>query len=132
MRDERAVTTGLGRRDTVRLAWRLRRDPRVPGWQKWLPAVVAAAYVAMPIDLIPDIFLIIGQVDDLGVVGLMLAAMALLPRVAPRHVVEEHLAAMGRGPRPGRHQATPPGPATSSHPGRPVRSEVIDPPYRVR
>ncbi|CAA9550117.1 MAG: hypothetical protein AVDCRST_MAG70-851 [uncultured Thermomicrobiales bacterium] len=121
------MTDGLGRRDTVRLAWRLRRDPRVPGWQKWLPVVVAAAYVVMPLDLVPDVFLVIGQVDDLGVVGLMLASLALLPRVAPRQVVEEHLVAMGRGRRESIQRD-----ARRGSPSGTTGGEVIDTPYHVR
>ena len=132
MRRPRATTTGLGRRDTVRLAWRLRRDPLVPRWQKWLPVGVALAYVVMPLDVIPDVFLVIGQVDDLGVVGLMLAALTLLPRVAPRHVVEEHLTAMRRGRHVGLGHSVPTTPGAPPGPGRAASPEVIDPRYRER
>ncbi len=44
-------------------------DPAVAVWRK-LVAAVAAVYVILPIDLIPDFIPIIGWLDDLGVVGL--------------------------------------------------------------
>jgi uncharacterized membrane protein YkvA (DUF1232 family) len=55
----------------VRLLGRLLKDSRVPTAEK---ALVAAAivYVISPIDLIPDFFPFIGQVDDLYVVSLVL------------------------------------------------------------
>ncbi len=47
----------------ARLLYRLLRDPRVPRRRK-LIAGAAAAYLAMPIDLIPDFVPVAGQVDD--------------------------------------------------------------------
>ena len=62
---------------------------------KAIVPVLAALYVLSPVDLIPDFLIGLGQVDDLGVLGLLtLAAVALIRRLAPRSVVEEHLAAM--------------------------------------
>ena len=48
---------------------RLIRDPRVPTAEKAL-LVAALVYVISPIDLIPDFFPFIGQVDDVFVVAL--------------------------------------------------------------
>ena len=45
-------------------------DPAVATWRK-LVGTVAAAYVILPIDLIPDFIPLIGWLDDLGVVGLI-------------------------------------------------------------
>ena len=50
--------------DTGRLLWRVTRDPRVP-WMAKVVAGGAVAYVASPIDLIPDVIPGIGQLDDL-------------------------------------------------------------------
>ncbi len=81
--------------DRVHLAWRLFRDPRVsPRLKTWVPAF-AALYVLSPIDLIPDFLIGLGQVDDIGVIGLAMAALTLVLRFAPRELVAEHLAAMG-------------------------------------
>jgi len=45
-------------------------DPGVATWRK-LVGGVAAFYVILPIDLIPDFIPIFGWLDDLGVVGLV-------------------------------------------------------------
>jgi uncharacterized membrane protein YkvA (DUF1232 family) len=55
----------------VLLLGRLLRDSRVPTAEKALFAA-AIVYVISPIDLIPDVFPFIGQVDDLYVVALVL------------------------------------------------------------
>ena len=76
----------------ARLTWRLLRDPRVPTWSKAMLPVVAGAYFLLPLDLIPDVILGLGHVDDLSVFGIALFAMTkLLPRLAPGDVVEEHV-----------------------------------------
>jgi uncharacterized membrane protein YkvA (DUF1232 family) len=57
-----------------KLVFRLLRDPRVPGVNKALFAVVAV-YMLTPIDLIPDFLGVIGWVDDLYLLGLALARL---------------------------------------------------------
>lgn len=76
-----------------RLALRLMRDKRVPLWSKAIP-VAAFAYILLPIDVIPDFILIIGQLDDLTI---LYAGLRLFRHFAPPHVVEEHLRAMQSG-----------------------------------
>lgn len=64
-----------------------------------VPAV-AGIYLAFPIDLIPDFILGFGQIDDLGVLGLAIFALTkILPKIAPREVIDEHLAEMRGGRR---------------------------------
>lgn len=63
----------------ARLALRLVREPAVPVLAKAVP-VLAAAYLIWPIDLLPDIFPVLGQLDDLGIV---LAALELFLRLCP-------------------------------------------------
>lgn len=78
--------------ERARLTLRLLRDPRVATWMKALLPVVAALYVLLPIDLIPDVILGLGQVDDLSILGVAVFAMTrLLPKFAPADVVAEHL-----------------------------------------
>ena len=62
-----------------------------------LPALLGL-YVMSPLDPIPDFLLGLGQIDDLGVViaGVLLVAR-IMPRLAPEHVVDEHLRDMGLG-----------------------------------
>ena len=69
----------------VELTWRLLRDPRVPMLTKAIP-VGAILYVLSPFDLIPDFFIGIGQIDDIGI---LIGAMRLFESAAPGDVVEE-------------------------------------------
>ncbi len=83
---------------TLRLVWRLLNDSRVSFMPKLIiPA--AALYVISPVDLIPDVILGLGQLDDIGVVAL---AIALFIELCPRSIVEEHRRAIaadaGLGP----------------------------------
>jgi uncharacterized membrane protein YkvA (DUF1232 family) len=88
--------------DQFQLAWRLLADPRVPIMLKVMIPALVALYTFSPIDIIPDFLLGLGQLDDLGV---LLAALALFARLAPKAVVDEHRAAMAGGSPAGRHAA---------------------------
>lgn len=74
-----------------RLAWRLLWDPRVSGWTKLVPLMVVL-YILSPIDFIPDWFLGLGQLDDLG--ALLVGVQAFVGLVPPA-IVLQHLEAMG-------------------------------------
>lgn len=50
----------------IRLAIRLIREPCVPAVIKAVP-LLAAVYIVSPLDLIPDVLPVIGQLDDLGI-----------------------------------------------------------------
>ena len=75
----------------VRLLGRLLKDARVPTAEKAL-FVGAIVYFVMPVDLIPDIFPFIGQVDDIYVIALTL--LRLVNRT-DTSVVREHWAGGG-------------------------------------
>jgi uncharacterized membrane protein YkvA (DUF1232 family) len=75
----------------ARLAWRLFFDERVPAWAKLIPPA-ALAYVVLPLDIIPDVALGLGQLDDIAV---LLIGVKLFIEVAPQDVVREHLMALG-------------------------------------
>ena len=79
----------------LRLAWRLMREPRVPALAKAVP-VLAILYVASPIDIIPDVLPVIGQIDDIG--SLVLAVKAFL-KMCPAGVAAHHAAAIASGRR---------------------------------
>jgi uncharacterized membrane protein YkvA (DUF1232 family) len=70
----------------IKLIGRLVKDPRVPRRSK-IALGLAAAYVASPIDLIPEVVPVLGWADDLLI--LMLAIDSLIER-AGEEVVEEH------------------------------------------
>lgn len=76
--------------DQVGLTWKLLFDQRVPIWMK-LVAVAPLIYVLSPIDLIPDMILGLGQLDDLGIV---LAGMRLFESIVPDDIVAEHRGAL--------------------------------------
>ncbi len=101
----------------LRLMWRLLRDDRVSPWLKRLGPIGALIYVLSPIDLIPDFFLGIGQLDDLGVIALVgVVLVKLMVRFAPPDVVAEHLSGADR----------------SRHGGAPDDRSAMDVPFRER
>ena len=71
----------------VRLVWRLTFDKRVSIFLRAL-VPLAILYILSPIDLIPDRVPIIGRFDDLIILGL---AALFLTKLAPSHIVDEHL-----------------------------------------
>jgi uncharacterized membrane protein YkvA (DUF1232 family) len=70
----------------VKLVGRLLKDPRVPRRAKVMLGF-AAAYVASPIDLVPEFIPVIGWADDLLII--VYALDSLIDR-AGKEVVEEH------------------------------------------
>jgi uncharacterized membrane protein YkvA (DUF1232 family) len=76
----------------ARLIWGLARDGRVPPKQKLVLGGIAA-YLAFPIDLIPDFIPVIGELDDLAV---LILGLDWFIRNAPPDVVEEHMARIAR------------------------------------
>ncbi len=55
----------------IRAYPKLIADPQVPAKAKYLP-LLAILYLIVPIDLIPDFFLILGQLDDIGIILILL------------------------------------------------------------
>jgi uncharacterized membrane protein YkvA (DUF1232 family) len=74
----------------VRLVWYLFRDPEVPTYLKLLP-VAAVLYTLMPFDLIPDMIVGLGQLDDLTI--LLLGGKVFI-EMSPPEVVARYLKAM--------------------------------------
>src|SRR5947207_12653493 len=79
----------------VRVSFRLLREPRVPLLLKLIP-VLAAGYVISPLDFIPDVLPIVGQIDDLGIIFL---ALEVFLKFAPAEAVDFHRAAVAEGRR---------------------------------
>src|SRR3954471_9932461 len=82
--DARALATFIP--DCIVLVKRLLGDPRVPRRRKLLLAALAA-YLASPIDLVPDFVPIAGQLDDAIVVALVLRAIV---RAGGDDLLREH------------------------------------------
>ena len=70
----------------LKLLYRLSRDPRVPARSK-ATLFMLGAYIASPIELIPDFIPGIGQLDDIAIVAFVLDQM--LNRI-PEEIVREH------------------------------------------
>ncbi len=68
------------------LSWRLMFDRRVSGTAKLIPMAMLA-YILSPIDLLPDVLLPFGVVDDIGV---LLLGLQWFIRSAPPGVVDEY------------------------------------------
>lgn len=82
--------------DQVLLTFRLLRDARVPLWTKAV-VLLPVLYFISPIDIIPDVLLGIGQLDDLG---LILGSMRLFEALTPEYIVQEHRDALRRRHQP--------------------------------
>ena len=69
----------------ARLAWTLARDPRLSRARR-AALLAAAAYVASPIDVVPGVIPVVGQLDDmaiaLGAIKLALSGLDPQARVA--------------------------------------------------
>lgn len=72
----------------ARLAWRLYKDRRVPGWVKLIP-VAGILYLISPIDLLPGLLLPgLGELDDVAV---LLLSLKTFVDLSPPDLVNEHL-----------------------------------------
>ena len=70
----------------VRLVLALIRDPEVPSYLKLLP-LAAILYVVFPLDFAPDIYPILGQLDDLTA---LLVGAKVFVEMAPPEIVARH------------------------------------------
>ena len=77
----------------LRLAVRLVREPSVPIALKALLAL-PLFYVVWPIDVLPDLVPLLGQLDDLGV---LLLALESFLKIVPSHAVSFHRDAISGG-----------------------------------
>jgi len=69
----------------LRLVWRLLRDRRVPFWTKLVP-LATVFYLLFPLDLVSDLLVGLGQLDDLAIIFL---GLELFISLSPAAVVEE-------------------------------------------
>jgi len=74
-----------------RLAWALLRDRRLRRRHRAL-LLAGVAYLLAPVDLIPGVIPVLGQLDDLAVA--LFSLRAVLRRI-PAPIAAEHLAAVG-------------------------------------
>ena len=74
------------------LAWRLLLDPHVSLLAKLVPAA-ALVYVISPVDLIPDVIPLLGQLDDLAIILIGIRAFIAL---CPPELVQWHRGHLGQ------------------------------------
>jgi uncharacterized membrane protein YkvA (DUF1232 family) len=98
----------------VQLVWRLLKDPRVPLPIKLILPTVVGLYILSPLDAMPDVLPLLGQLDDIAV---LLAGVAIFIEMCPRDIVEEHRAALLREVTQGRTRVR--------------EGETVDAEYRV-
>jgi len=85
----------------AKLVWRLLKDPRVSPAIKLTVPALAAIYLVWPIDLLPDVLLGLGQLDDLAI---LLLGVRLFIELCPPGIVQLHLDALDGKPPPGKEQ----------------------------
>ena len=104
----------------IRLAWKLFFDPRVP---LWLKTIVPASliYLISPVDLIPDVALGLGQLDDLAV---LIIGVKLFIELCPPEIVREHMQEL-LGEANWRVEPNAPDSASST-------PQIIDAPYEIK
>jgi len=73
------------------LAFSLLQDACVPVYMK-IGLISGALLVLSPIDLIPEAIPVLGQISDFFI---LLLVIQLFLRIAPREVVDEHIAKLG-------------------------------------
>ncbi len=100
-----------------RLVWRLLSDGRVSTLTKLVLPGLAVAYFLWPADLMPDVLLGLGQLDDLALLAL---AVKLFIDLCPADIVRQHRSAIAG--------VTPP---TQSEDGPRKADTVVDAEYRV-
>src|SRR5688572_22393993 len=91
-----AVLEGLTWRQRAVFLSTLARDPRLPKRARLAPLLIAA-YVALPVDLIPDFIPFFGQLDDALFVTLI---VQMAKRTIPHGLVEEHARKAAETDRP--------------------------------
>ncbi len=99
---------------TARLIWRLLNDRRVATATKLIIPALAGVYLFWPIDLLPDVIPVLGQLDDLA---LLLLGANLFIQFCPPEVVREHRDELAGG--------------GTAHPPTQAEGEVVDGEYRV-
>ena len=103
--------------DQIRLGWYLLTDGKVSLLTK---AIIPAAllYVISPVDFIPDVIPVLGQLDDLGMV---MAGLAIFIRMCPPELVQYYKDQLKLGREETSPEITPP----------PDDDDSIDTTYRV-
>ena len=109
--------------NSFRVAWKLLLDGRVPWVVKLIPLLIVL-YVVSPIDIIPDVIPVFGQLDDLAIV---LLGIQLFIALSPRDLVKQYRDEINGVPPGGDWTVTnnPPGDSNPKS-GSSASKEIID------
>jgi len=108
--------------NSFRIAWRLMWDSRVPASAKVVP-ILTVLYVLSPIDILPDLVVGLGQLDDLAI---LLLGTQLFIAVSPKDIVARIRAEIEGRPPDGGWTVTGSEPQDSGRPRSSASDEVID------
>ena len=100
----------------ARLAYKLFRDPRVSKMTKYAIPGVVAAYLLLPIDLLPDFVPVLGQLDDLAIIAL---ALKFFVDMSPKWLVQFYRDELAGNP------------STATDPNAPRKDKTVEGDYRV-
>ena len=108
--------------NSFRVAWQLMWDSRVPFSAKLVP-ILTVLYILSPIDLVPDLVVGLGQLDDLAI---FLLGTQLFIAVSPKDIVERIRAELEGRPPGGGWTVTGSQPHDSDQTRSSASDEIID------
>jgi uncharacterized membrane protein YkvA (DUF1232 family) len=108
--------------NSFRVAWRLMWDSRVPAAAKLVP-ILTVLYILSPIDLVPDVIVGLGQLDDIAI---LLLGTQLFIAVSPKDIVERIRAEIEGRPPDGGWTVTGSQPDDSGKTGSSASDDIID------
>lgn len=107
----------------IKLVYNLLLDQRVPALTKLIP-LASVVYLFSPVDLLPDLALGLGQLDDLAVVML---GLRFFLELAPPEVVREHLKRLSQAG----HWTVTDSPSAGGESAKKADDDVVDGNYRL-
>jgi uncharacterized membrane protein YkvA (DUF1232 family) len=120
--DRRSPGFWMNLLNSFRIAWKLLWNSQVPMSAKIVP-IVTVLYVLSPIDFLPDVFVGLGQLDDLAI---LLLGTQLFIAVSPKDIVARFRAEIeGRAPDSGWTVTDKP-PQDPDQPRSSASDEIID------
>jgi uncharacterized membrane protein YkvA (DUF1232 family) len=120
--DRRSPGFWMNLLNSFRIAWKLLWDGQVPMSAKVVP-ILTVLYVLSPIDFLPDVFVGLGQLDDLAI---LLLGTQLFIAVSPKDIVARLRAEIeGRPPDSGWTVTDNP-PRDPDQPRSSASDEIID------
>ena len=108
--------------NSFRVAWRLMWDSRVPFSAKLVP-ILTVLYILSPIDLVPDVVVGLGQLDDLAI---FLLGTQLFIAMSPKDIVERIRAEIEGRPPGGGWTVTGSQPPDSDQTRSGASDDIID------